>query len=242
MLYVVSLGGSIVSPPSGPDATFLADFTTRFAAWLESDSTRRIILIVGGGEPARSYQEAYRRTFALLGKQLMSNDALDWIGIAATRLNAQLVKQVLADYCLDDVVTDPSGPIQFTGRVLVAAGWKPGFSTDYDAVYLAERFGAKLVLNLSNISQVYTADPKRYPDAKPIDAISWEEFQKLVGTTWNPGANLPFDPIASNRAAAAQVAVVCANGRNLDNVFNILEEKPYMGTLIGARPVANSNE
>ncbi|HOV94854.1 MAG TPA: UMP kinase [Spirochaetales bacterium] len=241
MLYVVSLGGSIVSPPSGPDAKFLADLTTRLAAWLESDAARRIILIVGGGEPARSYQEAYRQTFALLGKQIMSNDALDWIGIAATRLNAQLVKQVLSDYCPDDVVTDPSGPIEFTGRVLVAAGWKPGFSTDYDAVYLAERFGARLVLNLSNISQVYTADPKRYPDAKPIDAISWEEFQKLVGTTWNPGANLPFDPIASSRAAAANVAVVCANGRNLDNVFNILDEKPYLGTLIGARPEANPN-
>jgi uridylate kinase len=163
----------------------------------------------------------------------VSDAALDWIGIAATRLNAQLVKQVLGPLCPEDVVTDPSGAIQFTGRVLVAAGWKPGFSTDYDAVYLAERFGAKLVLNLSNISQVYTADPKQHPDARPIDAISWEDFQKLVGTTWSPGANLPFDPIASSRAAAAQIAVVCANGKNLDNVFNILDEKPYVGTLIG---------
>jgi hypothetical protein len=42
--------------------------------------------------------------------------------------------------------------LPFSGRVLMAAGWKPGFSTDYDAVVLAERFGARIrILMLSNI-------------------------------------------------------------------------------------------
>jgi len=241
MTYVISLGGSIVSPPAGPDAAFLADFRQRLAVWLTADDERRIILVIGGGEPARSYQAAYRKTLDLLGagsaaRPSVSDAALDWIGIAATRLNAQLVKQVLGPLCADDVVTDPSGTIHFTGKVLVASGWKPGFSTDYDAVYLAERHGAKLVLNLSNIAKVYTADPRLHPDAKPIDSISWKDFQALVGTTWRPGANLPFDPIASARAAAAGIAVVCAAGKDLNNVFRILDGKAYSGTLIGAVP------
>lgn len=241
MTYVISLGGSIVSPPGGPDVAFLADLRQRLASWLAADDERRIILVIGGGEPARSYQAAYRTTLATVsaggGVDLpVSDDALDWIGIAATRLNAQLVKQILGPLCPDDVVADPSGTIHFTGKVLVASGWKPGFSTDFDAVYLAERHGAKRVLNLSNIAKVYTADPRLHPEAKPIDSISWKDFQELVGTTWSPGANLPFDPVASARAAAAGIAVLCAAGKDLDNVFRILDGKTYSGTLIGATP------
>jgi uridylate kinase len=46
----------------------------------------------------------------------------------ATRLNAQLVKAVFADLCPTDVVYDPTAAEVFAGRVMVAAGWKPGFS------------------------------------------------------------------------------------------------------------------
>ncbi|MCE5256429.1 MAG: UMP kinase [Spirochaetaceae bacterium] len=257
MMYVISLGGSIVSPPSGPDVAFLADFRRRLAAWLALNTERRVILVIGGGEPARSYQAAYRGVLARLAAdadadgsadadgraaaessaapEAESDKAMDWIGIAATRLNAQLVKQILGPLCTDDVVTDPSSPIDFSGKVLVASGWKPGFSTDFDAVYLAERFGAKMVLNLSNIAKVYTADPRLHPEATPIDSISWKDFRTLVGSTWSPGANLPFDPIASARAESAGIPVLCAAGRDLDNLFRILDGKAFSGTLIGAR-------
>jgi uridylate kinase len=57
----------------------------------------------------------------------------------------------MGELCNQDVVTNPMEVAPLTGRVMVAAGWKPGFSTDYDAVLLAERFKADAVLNLSNI-------------------------------------------------------------------------------------------
>lgn len=161
------------------------------------------------------------------------NKQADWIGITATRLNAQLVKAIFNDLCPNEVVYDPTADFQFQGKILVAAGWKPGFSTDNDAVVLAQRFGAKTVVNLSNIDTVYTDDPKTNPNARPLDTISWEDFRKMVGDEWTPGKNTPFDPIASKEAHQQGISVICAGGRDIENTRAILDGKPFKGTRIG---------
>ena len=131
-------------------------------------------------------------------------------------------------------MTNPTADdVSFTGRILVAGGWKPGFSTDTDAVYLAKRFGAKKIINLSNIAKVYTDDPRKNPDAKPIDSISWADFRKMVGDEWVPGKNAPFDPIASKLAQEAGITVICADGRATENTISILTDKQFTGTVIG---------
>jgi len=226
MVTVLSLGGSIVAPDK-PDPEFLASFVRLVRQWLSQDASRKLILVVGGGGPARAYQNAYKAIV-----QDGSNDQADWVGIMATRLNAQLLKAVFADICPGDVVYDPTKVEVFAGRILVAAGWKPGFSTDNDAVYLAERFDAQTVINLSNIAKVYTDDPRNNPEAKPIDSISWADFRKIVGDEWVPGKNVPFDPVASIHAQKAGISVICAAGRDIDNLSAILDGKPFIGTTI----------
>jgi uridylate kinase len=121
----------------------------------------------------------------------------------------------------------------FSGRVLVASGWKPGFSTDYDAVLLAERFEAKAVVNLTNIEKVYTADPKIDKNAKPLDKVTWREFSEITGTEWIPGKNTPFDPTAVKKAAAMKLVVISALGSDLRNLRRILESEEYVGTTVG---------
>lgn len=225
---VLSVGGSIVAPEF-PDSDFVRKFVSMVAEFLDSHPGDRLILVVGGGGPARLYQKAFRE---VVSEGLAETDAADWIGIMATRLNAQLVKACLGSLCQNSVVTDPTAPVEFFGRVLVAAGWKPGFSTDNDAVLLAEKFGADMVVNLSNIEKVYTDDPRKNPDARPLDTISWADFRKMVGDEWVPGKNCPFDPIASRRAESLGLAVVCAGGRNIENTRAILEGREYVGTTI----------
>ena len=152
----------------------------------------------------------------------------------ATRINAQLLKASFGAYCKNDVVYNPTEPdLKFDGQVLVASGWKPGFSTDTDAVYLGEKFDAKTIVNLSNIEKVYTDDPRKNPDAKPLDTISWSEFRKMVGDEWTPGKNCPFDPIASKKASELGMKVICAGGKNIENINAILNDKEYIGTTIG---------
>jgi uridylate kinase len=226
-VIVVSLGGSIIAPDK-VDHQLIADFRKIVMEFLKADGSRKLVLVTGGGAPARIYQEAYRAII-----ENADSDQLDWIGVAATHLNGQLVRAVFSDVCRDPLVIDPTAEIEFSGQVLAAAGWKPGFSSDNDAVVLAERFGADRVVNLSNIKKVYTADPKKDPDAKPLDHIGWKDFRAMVGDTWTPGANLPFDPIAAKRAAELGLQVIAAEGRNLENFRSILNREAFEGTTIG---------
>lgn len=230
MVTVISVGGSIVTP-STPDVNFLASFSQCIASWVSVATTRKIILVVGGGATARTYQNAYKSFCETRNLEYKSDEA-DWIGISATYTNAQLVKACFPDFCKDPVVHDPTGTFSFTGQILVASGWKPGFSTDTDAVLLAEKFLARKIINLSNIEKVYTDDPKKNPDAKPIDNISWDDFLKLVGTEWVPGKNTPFDPVASVKAKELGLQVICAAGNNIENLENILCNKGFVGTTI----------
>lgn len=227
-LTVLSVGGSIIAPDK-VDTAFLKEFRKAIISYLEEDKENALIFVCGGGAPARIWQNAFKDV-----RGDIESNIQDWIGVKATHLNAMLLRAIFSDYCNDDVVTNPTADIAFTGRILVAGGWKPGFSTDTDAVYLARKFGGKLIINLSNIEKVYTDDPRKNPDAKPIDSISWTDFRAMVGDEWIPGKNTPFDPIASKLAQEDGIKVICADGRNIENTIAILQGKEFVGTTIGA--------
>ncbi len=224
---VISLGGSIIAP-DGVDTAYLTGFGALVERHLEGGSGRKLIIVCGGGKLARSYQDALRK----IAPGAASED-LDWVGIAATWVNGELVRRLLRRWCVEDLVTDPTAVNVFAGRVLVAAGWKPGFSTDNDAVVLAQRFSAGTVINLSDRAKVYSDDPRRNPGARPLDRLSWKEMLQIVGGEWSPGKNTPFDPTAARAAAASRIRVIHAQGRDLENLSSILEGREFVGTTIG---------
>ncbi len=226
-IKVLSVGGSIVAPDS-VDTGFLVKFRQAILNYLDDNLERKLVFVVGGGAPARLYQKAYRDIV-----EAPDSETQDWIGIMATRLNGELLRGVFSDDCPDPVVANPTSVKSFNGRVLVAAGWKPGFSTDNDSVLLAENIGADTVINLSNIKKVYSADPKLDPGAVPLDTISWDDMKKLVGDKWVPGVNVPFDPVATKRAAELGLTVITAAGNNIDNMNKILIGSDFEGTQIG---------
>jgi uridylate kinase len=223
---VISVGGSIVVP-DGVDVEFVSGFVSSLRTRLERRPEAKLALVIGGGSTARAYQRS--------AKELASNvdaDTLDEIGIAATRLNAQVIRAAFGSLCEDPVFTDPTRVRSIAGRVLVGGGWKPGFSTDNVTVHLAEALGADTLVNLSNIRQIYTADPKTDPDATPLDTVSWDELRRIVGDEWVPGANTPFDPVATRRAAELGMTVIAADGRDLANLEALLDGRAFVGTTI----------
>ncbi|MGA2976000.1 MAG: UMP kinase [Spirochaetia bacterium] len=224
---VISLGGSLIAP-KGVDAAFLKGFHRLVEEHLASDQGRKLIIVCGGGSLARDYQAALREVIP----EARSED-LDWVGIAATRVNGELLRRIFRAGCIEELVTDPTAVSIFAGRILVAAGWKPGFSTDNDAVVLARRFSAHTVVNLSNIAKVYSDDPKKNPAARPLDKVSWAEMLTIVGGEWTPGKNTPFDPTAARAAAESHIRVVFAEGRDLANLARILAGGDFVGTTIG---------
>lgn len=224
--FVLSLGGSLVVPNGGIDTRFLIAFN-KFIRHQISSKKRRFFIVVGGGATTRHYQAAAR---AVHGK--IENNDLDWIGIHATRLNAHLLRIIFSDISHSHVLKHYEIIRKTDDPVVIAAGWKPGWSTDYCAITVCQDYGITKIVNMTNIDKVYDKDPKKYPDAKPIDTISWKAYKKMAGDTWIPGMNLPFDPIASRLASELGVTVKILNGTNLDNLAKALDGKAFVGTTI----------
>lgn len=217
---VISLGGSIIVPRE-IDSLFLK----RFREIILKVKEMRFVIICGGGSICRAYQAVARE----MSRATQAD--LDWIGIQATRLNAELVRSMFGAMAHDKVLHDPSEPIDGDKRIIIGAGFRPGSSTDLRAVQLAERFDAAQVINMSNIDYVYSDDPKKNPNAGKLADISWADFRKLVGNEWDPGLNMPFDPIASRAAEAMGLKVVII-GNDIQNLERVLQKKAFRGTTI----------
>lgn len=222
---VLSVGGSLIVPDGGPDWRFLKKF---HATILElARHGKRCVLVSGGGKTARHYIEAAKKITEI------SREDLDWLGIHATRLNAHLLRTIFRSVAHPVVVKDPTHlPETWESQVLIAGGWKPGWSTDYVAARLGEVVGATTIINLSNIDYVYDADPRTVKGAEPFTELSWEAYRKMVGETWDPGLSAPFDPIASKFCEEKKMSVVILNGKKMRNLKRALSGKKFKGTLI----------
>jgi len=221
-IIIVSLGGSIIVPPGGIDARFLKNFKNLILKYAKKGW--RFIIVVGGGATCRQYQAAAKSVSRVRPEEL------DWLGIAATRLNAELLKAIFGHSAR--ALANPSKKVVCKEPILIGAGVKPGRSTDYAAVLAAQKYDASFLVNLSNIDFVYDYDPRKYKNAKKIKHIKWPDFKKLVGGSWVPGAHLPFDPIASKLAQRSGLKVIIMNGRKLKEFEKLLRAKPFKGTII----------
>jgi len=222
-IIVLSVGGSLIFPEE-IDINFLKGFRELILKYLKKG--KRFIIITGGGKICRKYQNAASTVVKL------EKDDLDWLGIHATRINAHLVRTIFRKESHSKIIKNPTEKIDFKEKILVAAGWKPGCSTDYDAVLIAKNFNVKEIINLTNINCVCDKDPNKFKDAKPITKSSWDDFRKLLPEKWDPGLNSPFDPIAAKEAQESGLKVIILNGNNLNNFDNCLDGKEFVGTII----------
>ena len=221
---VISVGGSLIVTSEGIDINFLKRL--RFFVLTQIKNGYTFYFVIGGGITARNYIKAAKQI------KITNNNDRDWLGISATRLNAQLLKTIFGPLVYPEIIIDPTKKIKTNKKIILAAGYQPGWSTDYVAVLIAKNNGIKTVVNLSNIDYGYTKDPKKYKDAKKIEKISWLDFQKIVGTKWQPGLNAPFDPVASSIARKNKLKVIIMNGQNIKNLQQYLENKKFIGTIV----------
>lgn len=226
--YVLSVGGSLIVTKNGIDTDFLSRLNSFVRTQLRSNKNRQFFLVTGGGSLARDYRDAGR---SVVGHEITEEDQ-DWLGIHATRLNAHLMRTIFQDIAHPNIIKDYDIIRKVKEQVIIAAGWKPGWSTDYDAVLLCEDYHAKKILNLSNIPQVYDKDPNKFPDAKAIERMRWDELRRLVGENWHPGMHAPFDPVAARRAQDLGITVAILHGNNFDNIDRYINGESFVGTVI----------
>ena len=218
---IISLGGSLVAP-NEIDIGFLKNFKHSLQKYLSSN---RFFIIVGGGKICRIYQKALLEFGA-------NNANRDWIGIKVSRLNAEVIKQLFGKLAYSEIIEDPNKKVKTNKDVVIGAGWKPGWSTDYDAVLIAKNHNVKTIINLTNIDYVYDKNPSEFSDAKALKEIDWKSFERIVGDKWSPGLSMPFDPRASKLAARLKLKVIMLNGKNLECLEDFLNNKPFIGTII----------
>lgn len=219
---VISLGGSVVAP-GGVDVKFLRRFVGLVRVLSKS---RQIAITCGGGAPARAWVSAARA----LG--VRKDEDLHWIGIRQTTINCELIRAALR--IKEPVVTSYHAGSRFRQRVIVASGRRPGGTTDYCAVVLAQALGADTIFNITNVDGVFTSDPRKSRRARLIPTLSWRAFGRLVGTQLTPSMHAPFDPVASRAAATHKIQVVVL-GSSIENFRRALNGRSFRGTVIGPR-------
>jgi uridylate kinase len=139
-------------------------------------------VVVGGGNFWRGAAASARG---------MDRATADYVGMLATVMNALALQSALEDEGVDCVVMSAiemknvaetfirrrAVKYMSEGKVVIfAAGTgSPFFSTDTTAALRASEMGVQVILKATMVDGVYDSDPKKNPDAKRYDTVSFQE-------------------------------------------------------------------
>ncbi|MEA3201345.1 MAG: uridylate kinase [Thermoplasmata archaeon] len=203
----VSLGGSFLVGEKGVDT----QLTKQIAELLErASASRRILAVVGGGAVARTYIQGARALGA-------PETTLDEIGIAVTRINARILIAALPH-------AYPKPPLSFDEALLasrsypivVMGGTHPGHTTDAVTVMLGDAARAKRIVIATNVDGVYSADPRKDPNAKHLPRLSAEELVRICSMgDGKAGGTGVVDALGAKMIARSGIETAVVDGRDL---------------------------
>ena len=220
---VISLGGSVVSS-NAINMGFIKAFVTALEAM---SSLTKCGIVVGGGSLARGYIEPLR-------SEGVNNYYLDRIGIKATRLNAELIVNLLND--VENVIPesiDEALMVWKNRKFVVMGGTIPGHTTDTVAMLLAEASGIGEFINGTSVDGVYTEDPRTSKQSEKYERLTYTEALNLSLESYkNAGSNVFMDPISLLIARRANIKIHVIKGDLIENYENVLIKKKKTGTII----------
>jgi len=218
-IIALSVGGSILDD---------VDYVGKLASVLKKISKKnKLYIVAGGGKNARKYIDACRKLGA-------NESFLDDVGIDATRLNAKLLIAALgsaypkpAKDFDEAIIGGKSFP------VVVMGGTHPGHTTDAVTAMLAERTNADKLIIATNVDYVYTADPKKYKNAKMLKKLTADRLIEITSnTSSSAGSKSVIDPLGAKIIARSKIKTFVINGKNLNALKNVVENKNFVGSVI----------
>lgn len=224
----VSLGGSFLVGPNGVDAKLtreIASVLTRVA------QKKRVLAVVGGGAVARTYIQGARELGA-------SETALDDIGIAVTRINARVLLSALPS-------AYPQPPRNFDEAILashsfpivVMGGTHAGHTTDAVTVMLGDKARSSRIVIATNVDGVYTADPKKDPNAKRLPTLSAEDLVRICSTgDARAGGTGVVDALGAKMVQRSGIETAIVDGRDLKSLeAALMGAGEFHGSLVHGR-------
>ncbi len=174
--FLLKLSGEALGS-QGIDPRALASLTTQIARVQSLDI--ELALVVGGGNFIRGAQvREFDRVVA------------DQMGMLATVLNGMALRQslestgisVLLQSAIPVAYAQPVDPISARQalaekKIVIFAGGtgNPFVTTDTAAAIRASEIGAKILLKATDVPGVYSADPKKDPNAKLYKELTFDE-------------------------------------------------------------------
>jgi uridylate kinase len=201
----ISLGGSIIARKNGVNVPYARKFIQLLKDY---QNVYKFIVAVGGGSLAR--------LFISSSKQIITNNAvLDEIGIATTRINAMIVKDMLSDLDVyPNVVTnlDELKAATKSNKIVVLGGLIPGVTTDTAAILACEVTNSKVAINVSRDGYIYNGPPNK-KGAKKLEEITHNDLIKIATErdTREAGSNFVFDLQAAKLAKRSGIEIRFVN-------------------------------
>ena len=133
------------------------------------------VVVAGGGIIARHYINHARSSGA-------DESSLDELGIEISRLNAKLLIYALKHKAYPHPPTTLQ-EIRYavdSGSIVIVGGLHPGQSTNGTAALIAEKIGATLFLNATDVDGVYDLDPNKYKKAKKFRRIELKTLRNML--------------------------------------------------------------
>ena len=148
----------------------------------------QIVIVIGGGNIFRGLAGSekgieratgdYMGMLATIINSLALQDALEKAGVATRVQSAITTSQVAEPFIRRRAMRHLE-----KGRVVIFAGGtgNPYFSTDTAAALRANEIGAEIILKATKVDGIYDCDPKKHPDARRYEQISYlEALQKQL--------------------------------------------------------------
>ncbi len=220
--YVISVGGSAIVPDK-IDINFLKKLRKTVD---KLNKKVKLVIVCGGGKTAREYIKA--------AKDLGISDSLAClVGIRTTKLNATLVSLAIhGNIDMPDSIDEVKEDLKKKNVVVVGAlGFQPNMTSDGDAAQIAAAVKAEMFINLTDVSGLYTKNPKQYRDAKFIPQISFDDFWTIASKIkFKAGQHFVLDQAGAKEIRKHKIKTIILKG--LDNLERAILGKKFKGTTI----------
>jgi uridylate kinase len=219
---VIKLSGSIFRPNS--KYTTLQKYVNLL---IEMNNKVQPIVVSGVGKIARIYIELARRLGA-------DEASLDTLGIAVSRLNAQLLLTGLGNIGYPEIPRslEAVAVAVESGKVVISGGLHPGQSTNATSALISEKVKASKFINATDVDGIYNKDPKRNPRARLFSKLSVAECIKLLSRENSQAGTYELMDIVALKVIERSKIPTVVTKADVDILRDIIFNRCTIGTRI----------